>query len=456
MEVIHRRVAGLDVHKRSVSACVRVLDASGRLKKEVRTFETMTDSLRMLRDWLSAQKVTHVAMESTGVYWMPIQNLLEGHFNLVLCNAKHVKQVPGRKTDIKDCEWLAKLMQHGLLQGSFVPSRAQRELRELTRTRAKLFQERTRVANRIHKVLEDANIKLASVASDVLGVSGQSMLRALIAGETDPTALAELARKQLRGKIPQLKRAMDGRVTDHHRFLLGLELDRYQHLTQHVERIDTRILLLNPPEDDEGSGDDGEELPLFSTSLATPGGDAEADTAPEPPPSQPSHALTWNRAVGLLITIPGVSCRAAETVLAEIGTDMSQFPTPGHLASWAGLCPGNNESAGKRTSGRTTHGNKWLKSALVMAARSASRTKTYLASQYRRIAARRGRMRAQIAVAHTVLKSIWYMLSRGVGYVELGQNYFDEREKHRVAKRLVTRLERLGHTVSLAPVVAPA
>lgn len=442
MDVVNRIVAGLDVHKRNVAACVRVMSQSGEVSVNTRTFETMTEDLRMLRDWLAAQRVTHVAMESTGVYWKPIFNVLEGHFNLLLCNARHVKQVPGRKTDVKDCEWLAKLLQFGLLQGSFVPNRQERDLRELTRTRRTILNERSRVANRIQAILEDANVKLASVASDALGASGRAMLRALVNGETDPAELAQLAKRKLRGKIPQLTRALDGFVNSHHRFLLEIQLDRYEELSRHVARIDERILELNappPPPDD---------LPLFSDTSETEhsGGDT--------PDRDPDAGRRWNAAISLLVTIPGVSTRGAEDILGEIGTDMSRFPTPGHLASWTGVCPGNNQSAGKRLSGKTTKGNKWLRSALVMAARGLRRTKGYLASQYRRIAAKRGSMRAQVAVAHSILTAIWHMLSKAIPYDDLGENYFDQRDSTRVTRRLVARLQRLGHQVSLEPATA--
>lgn len=439
MDVVNRTVAGLDVHKRSVAACVRVMSPSGQVRANTRTFQTMTEDLRMLRDWLKAQGVTHVAMESTGVYWKPIFNLLEGHFDLILCNARHVKQVPGRKTDVKDCEWLAKLLQFGLLQGSFVPNRRERDLRELTRTRRTLLQERSRVANRIQAILEDANIKLASVATDSLGASGRAMLRALVQGESDPAELANLAKRQLRGKIPQLTRALEGFVTSHHRFLLRIQLNRYEELTGHVDAIDERILEINAPPPPPP------DLPLFPEVDASDG----AEDDPELPESDPEAARRWNAAISLLVTIPGVSTRGAEDILGEIGTDMSRFPTPGHLASWAGVCPGNNQSAGKRLSGKTTKGNKWLRSALVMAARGLRRTKGYLSTQYRRLSAKRGRMRAQVAVAHSILTAIWHMLSKAIPYHDLGENYFDQRDSSRVTRRLVARLERLGHQVNL-------
>lgn len=449
VDVINRRVAGLDVHKRDVKACVRIMDAAGNVDSTTRTFGTMTDDLRNLRDWLKAQRVDQVAMESTGVYWKPVCNLLEDDFSLLLCNARHVKQVPGRKTDVKDCEWLAKLHQHGLLRGSFIPSRKLRELRDLTRTRRKILQERSRVANRIQAILEDANIKLSSVATDSLGASGRAMIRAIVDGETDPDKIADLAKRQLRGKIPQLKRALEGFVRSHHRFLLGLQLTRYEELSGHVDQIDERVLFLNRDPD----------LPLFEEDDSGPPstGDSRQELEATPPDDDSAdgqHGMTWNQAIGLLITIPGVSTRGAEDVLAEIGTDMSRFPSSGHLASWAGVCPGNNESGGVRKSGRATKGNKWLRSALVMAARGLRRTKGYLKTQYQRVSRRRGSMRAQLAVAHSILTAIWHMLTHGVAFHDLGEDYFDRRDSQKLTKRLVKRLETLGHEVSLQPQVA--
>jgi transposase len=407
MDTLYPCCAGLDVHKATVVACVRRAEAGGRTRKEVRTFGTMTADLLALADWLAGAGVTHAAMESTGVYWKPVFHLLEGRFTILLVNAQHIKQVPGRKTDVKDCEWIAQLLQHGLLKASFVPPAPVRDLRDLTRQRAQLVHERSAVANRIQKVLEDANVKLASVASDVLGASGRAMLDAIVGGAVDPDRLADLAKKRLRAKLPELRRALAGRVTDHHRFLLRLHLDHLDHLEALVGRLEARIAAALAP-----------------------------------------HA----EAVSRLSTIPGVSARTAEVLLAEIGPDMAQFPTAGHLASWAGLCPGNDESAGKRRSGRTTRGSRWLRTALVQAAWAASRTKgTYLASQYRRLAARRGPKRAAVAVAHTLLVSAYHVLRDGVPYTDLGADYLDRLEPERATKQLVRRLERLGHKVILCP-----
>jgi transposase len=365
----------------------------------------MTAQLLELADWLAAEGVTDAAMESTGVYWKPVFNLLEGHVQVTLVNAQHIKQVPGRKTDVRDCEWLAQLLQHGLLKASFVPPRPTRELRDLTRQRTQLVRQTASVANRIQKVLEDANIKLGSVASDVLGESGRDMLRALIAGETDPDKLADLARQRLRAKIPALRLALRGRVTDHHRFLLQLHLDQLQALEGLIGRLGERI---------------AEVLVPFAPALDN------------------------------LQTIPGVSQRVAETVLAEIGPQMEQFPTAGHLASWAGMCPGNNQSAGKRKGGKTTKGSRWLRGMLVQAAWAASHTKdSYLAARYRRLARRQGRKRALVAVGHTLLVIVYNVLKKGVPYKELGGDYLERLEPERLTRQLVRRLEQLGHKVTL-------
>jgi transposase len=410
MDTLYPRCAGIDVHKGNVVVCVRLSDHSGKVVQEIRTFSTMTGDLLALADWLAQHGVTHVAMESTGVYWKPVFNILEGSVHVILVNAEHIKQVPGRKTDVKDCQWIAQLLQHGLLKASFVPPAPIRELRDLTRQRTQLIQERSAAANRIQKVLEDANIKLAGVATDVLGASGRDMLEALIAGETDPAKLADLARKRLRAKIPQLRQALQGRVTEHHRFLLRMHLDHVAHLDELIGRL---------------------------------GGRLEAALAP------------FAQAQPRLQTIPGVSQRVAETVLAEIGSKMEQFPSADHLASWAGMCAGNNESAGKRRSGRASKGNRWLKRILVQAAWAASHTKgTYLAAQYRRLAKRRGCKRALVAVGHTLLVIIYHLLKRGTTYQELGADFLDRLEPERLTRQLVKRLEALGHKVTLEPVPA--
>jgi transposase len=412
MDILYSCCAGLDVHKVTVVACVRRVSAAGKVHKEVRTFETTTRGLLALADWLRAENVTHAAMESTGVYWKPVFNILESQVQVILVNAQHIKQVPGRKTDVKDCEWIAQLLQVGLLRASFVPPAPVRDLRELTRQRVQLTGERSAAANRIQKVLEDANIKLASVASDVLGVSGRAILEALIAGQSDPVELAELAQKGLRRKIPELRLALEGKVTANHRFLLRLLLDNVRHLEELVERVTKRI----------------EELlvPLAS-------------------------------AQERLQTIPGVGEKVAQVLLAEIGPDMSVFPSAEHLSSWAGMSPGNNESAGKRRSGRTTKGSHWLRSMLVQAAWAASHTKgTYLSDQYRRLAHRRGKKRALLAVGHTILVIAYHVLKKGMAYIELGADYLARLDPERLTRNLVHRLQKLGHKVTLEPVATAA
>ena len=406
MDTLYPHCAGLDVHKDTVVACVRHHDGAGRPRQEVRTFATHTQGLIDLADWLVAEGVTHAAMESTGVYWRPVFNLLEGRVEVLLVNAQHIKQVPGRKTDVADCAWIAQLLQHGLLTASFIPPARQRQLRDLTRQRAQLTGEQTAVANRIHKVLEDANIKLAGVASDILGVSGRAMLEAIVAGEDDPERLADLAVRRLRGKIPQLRLALRGRVTEHHRFLLGQLLRHRDLLDELIGQLSARIELLTAP-------------------------DAEA--------------------LGLLTTIPGVKQRTAEVLLAEVGPTVEPFPTAAQFASWSGLCPGNNESAGKRRTGRTRQGNRWLRQAVVQAAWAASHAKgSYLASRYRRVCRRRGPKRALLAVGHTLLVIVYQVLKRRAPYRELGADYYDRLEPERLARQLVRRLEGLGHKVTLA------
>lgn len=404
MEPLHLRCAGIDVHKKTAVVCVRVLDEQGRPRQQVRTFGTMTSQLQALADWLAENGVTHVGMESTGVYWKPIFNLLEGRFTVVLANAQHLRRVPGRKTDVKDCEWIAQLLQAGLLPSSFVPPTWQRELRDLTRQRTQLVREQAKASQRIQKVLEDANIKLGAVASDVLGASGRAMLRQLIAGERNADRLAELAQGRLRQKLPELREALTGRVTEHHRFLLQTHLDHLTQLEGLIERLSARIQ---------------EVLRPFAEISAR------------------------------LDSIPGVDRRTAEVVLAEAGPDMSRFATAQNLTAWAGVCPGNHESAGKRRSGRVRQGNVWLRAALVQAAWGASRTKTYLGSLFRRLRGRRGEKRAALAVAHSILVSVYSMLKRGTRYQDLGIDYLDRLHTERLTRQLVKRLERLGHKVTL-------
>ncbi|MCY3020176.1 MAG: IS110 family transposase [Planctomycetota bacterium] len=419
MEALHRCCAGLDVHKQTIHVCIRRLADGGKVTAETRVFSSMTPHILALADWLAAEGVTHVAMESTGVYWKPIWNLLEGRFDLLLCNAREIKQVPGRKTDVKDCQWLAQLLQYGLLKASFVPPRPLRELRDLTRQRVQLVNERTAVANRVQKVLEDANIKLSSVASDILGRSGRAMIRALIAGEQDPQRLADLAQRRLREKMPQLIEALQGHVDEHHRFMLRLHFEHLGHLEQMVAQLEERI-------------DQVLQSPTLTAS------------------QQGADALPFPEAVALLVTIPGVDQCSAKAILAETGTDMGRFPDAAHLASWTGICSGNHESAGKRRSGRIAHGNRWLRRALTQAAWAASHTKhTYLSAYFRRLAGRRGKKRALIALAHSLLVTIYYMLRDGQSYQDLGADYLDRLHPERLAKGLVRRLQKLGYAVEL-------
>ena len=405
MDVIYPRCCGLDVHKRTVVACLLTPDATGERHKEIRTFGTMTDDLLALADWLTQAGCTHVAMEATGVFWKPIYNVLEGQFELLVVNAYHVKTVPGRKTDVRDAEWIADLLQHGLLRGSFIPHRPQRELRELTRYRTSLVRERASEVNRLQKTLEGANLKLASVATDVLGATSRAILEQLVAGVADPHTLAQLAKGSLKQKRGELERALTAQVGAHQRLMIREQLAHISYLDDAVTRINQEIAQRLRPFDD-----------------------------------------TLER----LQTIPGVGRRTTEILLAEVGTDLSRFPTHRHLASWAGLCPGNHESAGKQRTGRTRRGSPWLRSALVEAAWAAARAKqTYLSAHYHRLAARRGGKRAALAVAHTIFVSAYYMMQREQPYNDLGGNYFDERDRRHVERRLVKRLERLGYAVTL-------
>lgn len=409
MEVLHACCCGLDVHKESVTACVLWAEGKGKKRKEKRQFGTMTGDLLAMADWLRACGVTHVAMESTGVYWKPVWNILEGQFEVLLVNAQHIKAVPGRKTDQNDAEWIADLLQHGLLRGSFVPPTPIRELRDLTRYRVSLAQECNRIANRIQKVLEDGNIKLASVATDALGASGRAMLKAMIEGEDDAEKLAEMSRGLLRNKIPELRRALEGRLRSHHRFLL-------KELLEHLEFVEAKMARLER--------EIGE------------------------------HLRPFEEKVERLCTIPGVEWVTASGLIAEIGIKMDQFPDAEHLASWAGLCPGSYESAGKRKSGKTRKGSAWLRRCLCQAAWAVSTKKNnYLSALYRRLAARRGKKRAIIAVAHALLQIAYYILRDGKLYHELGADYFDRLHPSRTKRYLVKRLEGLGFQVTLVPAV---
>jgi len=412
MDIVHTHCAGLDVHKKTVAASIIVPDEKNGLQKETRTFGTMTCDLLALSDWLMGYGVTHVAMESTGEYWKPVFNILENNFEVLLVNAQHIKAVPGHKTDVKDSEWIADLLRHGLLKASFIPPLGQRELRELTRYRSTFVRERATLVNRVQKVLESANIKLASVATDVMGVSGRAMLDAIVQGHSSPAEMAELAQKRMRQKRDLLAKALEGRVKSHHRFVLTELLCQIDSLDETIERFNKQI----------------EE-----------------------------YCHPFEEAVVLLDTIPGVGREVAEVIVSEIGIDMSCFPSADALASWAGVAPGNNESAGKRRSGKTTKGNKALSVALNQAAHGASHTKdTYLSAQYRRLAARRGKKRAIMALMHSILVIAYHLIQRSEPYRDLGGDYFDKRRPEATAKHLVKRLEQLGYSVSLQqPAICP-
>jgi transposase len=412
MERIVERGAGLDVHQATVAACVRVPGAERGVEQVVRTFGTTTEQLMVLHDWLAAYGVTEVAMESTGVYWKPVYYVLETSFTVLLVNAAHIKRVPGRKTDVSDCAWIAQLLEHGLLRRSFVPPPPIRELRDLTRYRKSLVQERAREANRLHKVLEDANIKLSSVATDVLGVSGRAMLDALVSGTTDPKLLAELARGRLRSKLVALREALAGRFRGHHAFLVGQILAHLDYLDEALSELSKRI---------------EEQMRPFGEQIA------------------------------LLTSIPGIKTNTAQVILAEIGGDMRQFPDAAHLESWAGMCPGNRESAGKRRTAKTRKGSKWLRQALIEAALAATRKRACaLGARFRRLTRHLGPKKAVVAVARQILEISYHLLARQTTYHELGVDYFDRRYAERVTRRCVRQLENLGHRVTLTPAQSAA
>lgn len=454
MQIIHRCCCGLDVHKKLIVACLISLNEAGEFQKEIRHFTTMTKDILVLADWLTSVGCTHVAMESTGVYWRPIWNLLEGLFELLLVNAQHMKTVPGRKTDIKDAEWIADLLQHGLLRPSFVPPAPQRHLRELTRYRSTLLAERARLVNRLHKVLEDTNLKLTAVVTNIMGLSARDMLNALLQGETQPEVLAKLARGKLRKKREDLEQALVGRVDDHHRFLLTSLLTHIDFLDEQVGDCNGKIeQFLSAPSDQKAeqvscaSDDQPQEQASVSSTFVGTEAILTQDRVPEDGPKVP---LSSQQALALLDSIPGVNQRIAEIFLAEVGTDMQRFPTAGHLASWVGICPGNHQSAGKQIRGTTRKGDRWLRQALIEAAQGAMRTKdTYLSAQGRRLTHRRGKKRAVVAVAHTILIMAYHILQRQQPYQDLGSNYFDERERAAIARQAVHRLEQLGFKVTL-------
>ena len=407
MEVLYSRCAGIDVHKETAMACVLTPGPGAEPHKEVRQFATTTGELRKLAQWLQQAGVTHAAMESTGVYWKPVFNILEPSCELILVNARHVRQVPGRKTDKADCAWLASLLRHGLLEASFVPPLEVRELRDLCRMRTTLVRECVQVGNRIRKVLEDANVKLDSVASNTLGVSGRSMIQALIEGEQDPVVLAELARGRLRSKLTELTAALEGQVRPHHRFLLRQWTALLASLEQHIAEVEQEIERHMPP-------------------------------------------FEW--AAALLMEMPGLDRTAACALIGEIGADMSRFPSARHLASWAGLCPGNNTSAGKSRSGKSHRGNPWIKGLMTEIAWAAARTKgSYPAALYKRLASHRGKKRALVGVANSQLQVVWHLLTHRHPYRDLGPDHFDRINHQRLAQSLVRRLQKLGLTVTVTP-----
>lgn len=410
MDVLIPRCCGLDVHQKTVVASVRILGPTGEVTRETRTFGTMTRELEALAAWLRPFQITHIAMEATGVLWKPVWHVLEPEWQLRLVNPQHLKRVPGRKSDVQDAEWIAQLLQCGLLRGSFVPPAVIRELRDLTRTRTTMEDEVTAVVNRIHKVLEDANLKLSTVASDIMGVSGRAMLQALAEGETDPQRLADLARRSLRRKRALLVEALYGRVTDHHRFLLRRFLTQVRFLEQEIATFDRRIAELTAP---------------FAATL------------------------------GRLDTIPGINRRTAETVIAEVGSDMTSFPSASQLVSWAGICPGKRETAGKSRRAPIRKGNRWLTRALSQAAWAARNKKQcYLAAQFHRLARHRGEKRAVIAVANSMLTATYFIVRDGVEYHDLGPEHFHRLAPEKVTRDLVRRLEKLGHKVTLEKVAA--
>jgi transposase len=406
MEIVIERCCGLDVHQRSVVACIIVTDQRRKPRREIRTFGTMTKDLEALRKWLETEGITHVAMESTGVYWRPVYNLLHGSFALIVANAHHIKTVPGRKTDVKDAEWVANLLRHGLINASYVPTPEIAELRDLTRYRRKLVGTASAERNRTLKLLETANIKLASVAADVFGVSGLAMLRALASGATTAQETADLARGRMRRKLAPLAAALDGRVTEHHRFLLTVALGRLDAIERDIALLDERIAVKVAP---------------------------------------------YDRQIALLMQIPGVDRLSAIAVIAEVGVDLSHWATARKLAAWAGLCPGNYESAGRAKGSGIRRGNVHLKAALYVAASAAARQRgSYLKDKYHRLRARRGARRAGVAIAHKIIVSAWYILTREVPYQDLGDTYLDRLAEHRVTRNLVCRLKGLGYQVTLS------
>lgn len=458
MQIVYQRSCGIDIHKKMIVACLLVCTAQG-VEKEIQTFSTMLQDLYRLRDWLKAKHCQAVAMESTGVYWKPIWNVLEEEMELLLVNAQHIKAVPGRKTDIKDAEWIADLLQHGLLRASFVPPRSQRELRELTRYRSTIVAERARLVNRLQKVLEDTNLKLTSVITDITGKSGRAILSAMLQGEQDPEVLADLARGRLREKREQLKEAVQGTLSEHHRFLLGSQLRQIDFLDGQLAELDQEVaqrlgLPIDPDDPDPSAGQRTKEE-AESREEASAATEAEASqstsslsTIPEPP-----MRLSSAQVIGILDEITGINVRIGEIVVAEVGTVVDRFPSEDHLVSWAGLCPEAKISAGKRLSNKTGKGNRWLRQALIEAASAAARSKgTYLGAYYQRLRKRMGHKKAIVALAHRILVIIYHLLGEQQPYRELGPGYAEEQANDASKRWALRRLEQLGYQVTLQTV----
>ncbi len=436
MQVTHQQCAGIDIHKKTVVVCCLSVDANGQPQRETRTYGTTTRDLLSLCDWLSRVAITHVAMESTGEYWKPVYNLLEGSFEVMVVNSHHFKQVPGRKTDVKDAQWLAELLSYGLVRGSFIPPLPQRDLRDLTRQRTTLIRERASVINRLQKVLEWANLKLASVVTDIGGVSARAMLKAIVAGTEDPEALAALAQGRMRTKHAQLAQALSGRVRDHHRFLIQTHLAHLEFLDAHLKPFDQRIEQL---------------IEQQSVTIKAPSQLAVESTSS----NSPQLSMSWQQAMTLLDTIPGVARQSAELLLAEVGIDMERFPSAAHLCKWAGVCPGNHESAGKHYSGKTPPSNRWLRGMLVQMANAAVRCKSsYFATVYRRLAPRRGHQRAIIAVAHRLLIAVYHILRQQQPYRDHHTSNAGQPTEQQLLKKLQHQVERLGYQVQLVPIAA--
>lgn len=435
--VVFERCCGLDIHKKTIVGCLLIRGANGERKQEIRSFSTMTAGLLDLLDWLKSARCSHVAMESTGVYWKPIYNVLEGEMEVMLVNAQHIKAVPGRKTDVKDAEWIASLLQHGLLRASFVPPRPQRDLRELTRTRKTLIEERSRIVNRVQKTLEDANIKLSSVVTDITGKSAQQILHALLEGEQDRERLAEMARGKLRSKKKELAQAVQGTLREQHQFVLKQHLAHLEFLDAQIQAFDQQIAQML------GLHDPAEPEPLPPSPQGKPERKGNQD-------ERMASAEEMRRAIEHLDAITGISLRTAEVVLAEIGLNMDRFASEEHLASWVGLCPGNKVSAGKRLSGKTTKGNRWLRTALIEAAQGAASSKrTFLGAYYRRLCQRIGKRKAIVALAHRILIIIYRVLKEDQVFEEKGEQYASEREREISKRRALRRLEQLGYQVHL-------